>query len=73
MPVARHTSANHPYGTPLLGLVAKSLLTAMGMPVGVAARVSRLSGAVVRGALGAVAEQRRVGGGVVVPAAAALL
>jgi hypothetical protein len=30
-------------------------------------------GAVVQGALGAVAEQRRVGGGVVVPAAAALL
>lgn len=40
--------------------------------VHVAARVS-LVGAVIQGALGAVAEQRRVGGGVVVAAAASLL
>lgn len=31
----RHTSPNHPYGTPLRGLAAMTLLSATGVPVGV--------------------------------------
>src|SRR6266508_4498884 len=34
-PLRRHTSPNHPYGTPVCGLAAKSLLGAAGVPVGV--------------------------------------